>query len=57
MQTPAPAQFFPIVGSQSLPRFEAEPQTLKLPLVVVTVLQMLNWSAVAHAFASDWHEM
>jgi hypothetical protein len=53
MQTPAPAQFFPIVGSQSLPRFDAEPQTWKLPPVVVTVLQTLNSAAVAHAFGSD----
>jgi hypothetical protein len=57
MHTPVVGQFLPIVGSQSLPRFEDEPQTLYEPVFVVTVLQMLNWSAVAHAFGFDWHEM
>jgi hypothetical protein len=57
MQTPLFGQFLPIVGSQSLPRFVLEPQTWYEPLSVVTVLQMLNWSAVWQAFALPMHEM
>lgn len=42
MQTCELVQFLFCVGSQSLPRFELDPQTGYVPVDVVTFLQTLN---------------
>jgi hypothetical protein len=44
-------QIFPWVGSHSFPRFEDEPQTLYVPVEVVTGLQRLKLSACWHVLA------
>ncbi len=51
MQTPEFGQSWFRVGSQSLPKFELDPQTGYVPLDVVTLLQTLNIAASAHAVA------
>jgi hypothetical protein len=51
MQIPPLEHAFPLVGSHSVPRLVAEPQTSYVPLVVVTGLQTLNWSALWQAVA------
>ena len=50
MQTPDAAQFFPIVGSQSLPRFELLPQTLYIIIDAVTLLHWLLLGRLVQAF-------
>ena len=59
MQTSGLPQALPCVGSQSVPRFEFDPQTEYVPFVVVTDLQTLNLSAAAQAVgpASASHAM
>ncbi len=58
MQTSGEAHVLFCVGSQSVPRLSAEPQTECAPEDVVTDLQTLNLSACAHlSAAAPSHEM
>jgi hypothetical protein len=57
MQMSGEAQFWPTVGSHSVPRLVAEPQTEWAPEVVVTLLQTLNVSAALQASApASWSQ-